>query len=277
MWRGKRHESRFLPFPFPWSPARFIFSFSPASLRHKEASAEGRANIWLFLYASKHCVPPFYTNTSLSLSFWVISLCIRSLLGFKKPGTHASALFVVKQQKSGECKLATSGTATFPRSSWPSRSPWMGWGSKFRSFRAKLLYLFLVLFFFLRKTTPRRARLGLVQEIRGERLDEDVAANARGGGDGEHIALLRINLFSIRTLSRWTLSPSPASHGLMKEVNSLPILGTTLSIRKQSIANRPTFFAPSSLPVFIRSWYKQTANCRNNKTEYKFWESSMTS
>ena len=57
-------------------------------------------------------------------------------------------------------------------------------------------------FFFLRKTTPRRARLGLVQEIRGERLDEDVAANARGGGDGEHIALLRINLFSIRTLSR---------------------------------------------------------------------------
>ena len=130
MWRGKRHESRFLPFPFPWSPARFIFSFSPASLRHKEDSAEGRANIWLFLYASKHCVPPFYTNTSLSLSFWVISLCIRSLLGFEKPGTHASALFVVKQQKSGECKLATSGTATFPRSSWPSRSPWMGWGYK---------------------------------------------------------------------------------------------------------------------------------------------------
>ena len=64
------------------------------------------------------------------------------------------------------------------------------------------LPVFASFFFFLRKTTPRRARLGLVQEIRGERLDEDVTANARGGGDGEHIALLRINLFSIRTLSR---------------------------------------------------------------------------
>ena len=116
----------------------------------------------------------------------------------------------------------------------------------------------------------------MFQEKRGERLDEDVAANARGGGDGEQIAMLRINLFAIRTLSRCTLSPSPASHGLMKEVSSLPILGTTLSIRKQSIANRPTFIAPSSLPVFIRSWYKQTANCTNNKTEYKFWEFSTT-
>ena len=64
------------------------------------------------------------------------------------------------------------------------------------------LPVFASLFFFLRKTTPRRARLGLFQEKRGERLDEDVAANVTGGGDREQIAMLRINLFSIRTLSR---------------------------------------------------------------------------
>lgn len=42
----------------------------------------------------------------------------------------------------------------------------------------------------------------MFQEKRGERLDEDVAANARGDGVGEQIAMLRINLFAIRTLSR---------------------------------------------------------------------------
>ena len=42
----------------------------------------------------------------------------------------------------------------------------------------------------------------MFEEKRGERLDEDVAANATGGGDGEQIVMLRINLFSIRTFSR---------------------------------------------------------------------------
>ena len=130
----------FPPFPLTIDPRALHFFLLPAFLRHKGVSAEGRANIWLFLCVSKHWAPPFYTNTSLSLCLCIISLFIRPLLVFKQLGTHASVLFVVKQQKSGECKLTTSGTATFLRSSWPSRSPWMG--SKFRSSRAKLLYQF---------------------------------------------------------------------------------------------------------------------------------------
>ena len=140
MGRGKRRESRFLPFPFPSSPARFILSFSPASLRQRRPRRREELTsdyFFVLLYSVYHL--------STLISFWVISLCIRPLLGFKKSGAHASVLFVVKQQKSGQCKLTTSGTAIFPRSSWPSRSPWIG--SKFRSSRAKLLYMFFIYLF----------------------------------------------------------------------------------------------------------------------------------
>ena len=139
MRRGKRRESRFLPSPFLSSPARFILSFSPASLRQRRPRRKEELTsdyFFVLLYSVYH--------VSTLISFRIISLCIRPLLGFKKSGTHASVLFVVKQQKSGECKFTTSATAIFPRSSWPSRSPWIG--SKFRSSRAKLLSMF---FFFL--------------------------------------------------------------------------------------------------------------------------------
>ena len=38
--KGGSLGPRFIPFPFPSSPTRFLFSLSPASLRHKKASAE---------------------------------------------------------------------------------------------------------------------------------------------------------------------------------------------------------------------------------------------
>ena len=43
-------EASVVSFPFPSWPARFLFSLSPASLRHKEASAElGESHIVLCL------------------------------------------------------------------------------------------------------------------------------------------------------------------------------------------------------------------------------------
>ena len=40
--KSREPRPRFLSFPFPSSPACFLFSFSPVSLRHKGASAEER-------------------------------------------------------------------------------------------------------------------------------------------------------------------------------------------------------------------------------------------
>ena len=189
MGRGKRRESRFLSSPSHRPPRASFFPSPQPSYDTKGPRRRGELTSDYF-FVLRYTVYQLSTLTPLSqLCFCVITVFIRSLLGFKKPSTHASVLFVVKKQKSGECKSITSGIAIFLRSSWPSRSLWKG--SKFRSTRAKLLYLF-----FLRKITPKRARLGLFQEKRGKRLDEDVAANARGGRDREQIAMLRINLFS---------------------------------------------------------------------------------
>ena len=50
--KGKWRETRprFHSFPFPSSPACFVFFFSPASLRHKEASAEESYKVILQKY-----------------------------------------------------------------------------------------------------------------------------------------------------------------------------------------------------------------------------------
>ena len=75
MGRGERRKPRFLSFPFPSSLAR-LFSLSPASLRHKAASAEKRVPLKRTMTMTM--INDYWTLCHGKKIVWLLSACVKA-------------------------------------------------------------------------------------------------------------------------------------------------------------------------------------------------------